>query len=628
MGAALAQTARITFDPAADDETVEEPKLSSNSRLVERDWDAKLVPLSEISGTPTPGPEEGTRTFSEKYDSAEKKPVVDEPVSAARPTPKDSYPRFELYPAVYPRFSLYPATRTIQKPTQVVAPAKPAPRATRQPERAVVRSPVAAEFSSGASLAAAASLAVASLGLISPRSIPTSTPALMPSLPVLGLGLGPTTLGFTPSPTPSREPSASRSPTRLTRAVVEDHTFEDPHRPDSVVAGLGLGGSGISWMDSPASTADSAATLVDDDIVDPAPSAPAKGFEPIVLGLGMGGTSLGWEGEEKKRDSLHFAQIQPRPAKSQVDVALARATRPDSIVLGLGMGASALAWMDGSTHTAGPGPLELDAPDVAAVVLPAATLASAPAPVRATVFLSPRASTKVTTSHLAYPWNLSAIYAPAHPHLAKRLDPSLSRAEPPSRLSTDLHTHLPSRYPFFNLYPSVYPHAKIYPSFAASAVAAPDAAVPTARRPSIERRLPIPLVLSPSPAYIHSSYPSTAASPDRLESASLEARLRGSGSLDTGEMPERQFPAYDASEQFDQPTAPLQLRKLVERDPSVQMVSLADASLPSPTSSMYSDRAEQPESESDADDSESEPEHENGDDMSSEDEQNEVRSSR
>ncbi|KAL8291683.1 hypothetical protein RQP46_001941 [Phenoliferia psychrophenolica] len=746
------------------------------------------------------------------------------------------YPFFHIYPSVFPHVHIYPSlpghavaprtpTATTPSPSPLKAtpeplapreiPSTPPPRASRSVVDVAPAAVVGGSFAAAALSAASAFFhpskqAPSTIPETHHRSSPVSSNAVTrsspaPTSPVLGLGLGPTKLGFEPSTTTSRETSPVRRVVPATKAVVvEDRTFERHTNRDSVVSGLGMGGSGLGWK-SPKDEEEEAVVVAKEVSPELASERPAPPPAPtptpaptpksrdviddsLVSGLGMGHTNLGWDGNDDERPFSLPVATKAKPKffapRTQVDTALERPTNRDSIVLGLGLGGSAIAWMDSPTSKDNPAadqdafaPVDLDAlrqpkslakvdvipaspaltvapakittslvassstaypthlysiyPQVAANVVATRKSIDAPAP-KAVLAPVPRARStpkssyprfelypavyphfalypstgrtqkpiapvevvhelsrtqpssqaldsvktrEVTEDSSSKPSAIPAIVAPIAvaaavvgasvtsllpkalfskptpakdalegeseviketeiiekpvvpakeleaPSTTRELPPTKALFSEPASTKPNLSTRLAHRYPYFNIYAPVFPHVHIYPSLPGHVVV-PAAA--TKRRTSNPRAVPVPLILSPNPpSFYHSSYPSTAASPDRLESATLESRLIGSGS-GVGQ-PERQFPLYDPAEDpFSDPTATGRRRSLVEPDRSIKMVSLADASLPSPTSSTYSEQVESDNDIPEEDEDAIRRENESGEESASEDGMNEL----
>lgn len=270
----------------------------------------------------------------------------------------------------------------------------------------------------------------------------------------------------------------------------------------------------------------------------------------------MGATAIGWEGEQVAEDGAIVHHTKIASAQREADPTLMRHFHEDSIVAGLGMGASALAWMDSPTGSS---------------------------------------SSPFARSASSYPRNLSNLYsATSRPIPGEDLHPSAPGSQPrPQPLEP---VSLPSRYPFIRLYRPSYPHLDIYPSLPGTLL------LPSP--PSVAKRsVPVPLLLDSAAAFAPSSLPSTAASPDRLESASLESRLTSSADPNAGEFP-IQFPDYSTTTNGRE-TGRRVASRIIEVDRSIPMISLEQASLPSPeqnysaTHTGLSDAVDMPESDVD-----------------------------
>ncbi|KAI5478584.1 6-phosphogluconolactonase [Pseudohyphozyma bogoriensis] len=192
-----------------------------------------------------------------------------------------------------------------------------------------------------------------------------------------------------------------------------------------------------------------------------------------------------------------------------------------------------------------------------------------------------------TTNPATYPFHLSQTCPSVYPHFDK-LYPTISveifRAAPPSapdisdpvppqlQVPIELQRHATARAGTGTFGSVGYPHnLVIYP--------APQTPLPSKYR--APKPIPPPLVLVEEPSPVSRSSSTTPASPERLESASLEDRVLGSAKVSTSSPPPLQYPLYGTSdvEIFD---AYARFGELIERDDSIPMVSLEDASLPSP----------------------------------------------
>ncbi|KAK4700982.1 6-phosphogluconolactonase, partial [Phenoliferia sp. Uapishka_3] len=688
-----AKIAARTFNPVVAREVAESQAQVANEakKFIERDWLTKIIPLSEISGTPTPGPQAKPKEFVEQSATT----------SHNRTVPREEYPRFHLYPALYPRFNLYPKVHLLDRPAAPSLPFLPLSHESKLSTQTVL----------AASVLAASALAAIDNALAATAPHPlveavTKDSSKLDDIQIIGLGLGATKLGFTPQPATATT-SPSRSPPRpiVTKVEVSDRAFESEGKRDSLVLGLGMGRSGISWMDSPTTSVDTATTLVDTHEERGRPEKTRKNERELeVVGLGMGRSDLGWDGvaEEAHRNvSPKAARAVSQPA--EVDTTLARTTRPGSIVLGLGLGASGISWMDSPTAPANPvqpppsiatqpppvlrrarsatiiqpkapqptglrsqgtpplgslgilsetevneqhtstfSPRNLDVSpsDTVAVVALAASATSIEA---VDAQIPPESNEKDSDSHVQNthpvsssvdPLNVAKVHSLSNPTLPHTLSSPSTTLISSSTRHTQLQ--LPLRYPYFNLYPSSFPHLNIYPSLSASII------LPLrTRRFSVQEQPPasistIPDLSSPiSEETITESTPKVFTfpkPPGAHSSAGIESTSQKIG-VDAV-VAEKQMPDEDFDTSTDALLDMYSPREILQSGPSGRRGSLPDGSLPGPAhmdltrSSINSDEAERIEADYYAHEDDFEVEDDDsGDEMVSEDGRNEVRKS-